>query len=120
MPEELKNSYGKKAELFVAKILRDEGHRILECNYTCRRGEIDIIYLEKSSSELVFAEVKYRKNSRYGNPYEYVTKSKLNKIKSCAFEYLTRTCKENYSAIRFDVFSVTGDFVLEHFVSVME
>ncbi len=110
---------GYIAEDYVAKKLLDEGNTILARNYSIRYGEIDIIYIEKSSGDLVFAEVKYRKNSDAGYPYEYVTPNKIRKIELCA-EYFINSYDENLPEyMRIDVFSVLGDYSnIEHFKNV--
>ncbi len=110
---------GKLAEESVCRKLRAEGNKILDRNYATRYGEIDIIYIEKATMELVFAEVKYRKDASCGYPYEYVTKEKLRRIESCA-EYFLASFEGNLPEImRIDVFSVLGDYDnIEHFKNV--
>lgn len=114
-----KEDTGKIAENKVVNILKKEGNLILERNFRTRYGEIDIIYIEKKTNTLVFAEVKYRKNSFFGDPYEFVDQGKLDRIQFCAECYLAGKNPENYSAIRIDVFSLLGEnFEMEHIKNV--
>ena len=55
---------GSKWEHAAADYLKKSGYEILETNFRCRIGEIDII--AKAEDTLCFIEVKYRKTSRYG------------------------------------------------------
>ncbi len=110
---------GKMAESIIANKLKLDGNLILCRNYATRSGEIDIIYLEKSSGELVFAEVKYRKDLSCGYPYEYVTEQKIKRIERCAEHFLYSYEGDLPEYMRIDVFSVLGDnFEVEHFKNV--
>ena len=55
-----KITIGREKEQIVAEYLCGKGYEILERNFNCRLGEIDIIAREKESNTLVFCEVKYR------------------------------------------------------------
>ncbi len=111
---------GKIAEDYIAKMLADNGDTILARNYSIRYGEIDIIYIEKESHDLVFAEVKYRKDEICGYPYEYVTESKLKKINFCAEHFIHYYEGELPEYMRIDVFSVLGELDnIEHFKNVL-
>lgn len=79
---------GILGELRATDYLKKNGFRILEKNFRCRFGEIDII-AEKNSS-IHFVEVKTRKNFTYGEPAESIDRKKLLKIKNCASYYLNR------------------------------
>lgn len=77
---------GKFGEDKAEKYLRQKGYKILERNFSCKRGEIDIIALDKS--EIVFIEIKARASLKYGLPSEAVTKYKLKHICKTAEYYL--------------------------------
>lgn len=101
---------GATYEERVAKYLSDQGYRILERNFRCRIGEIDLIAEENKI--LVFLEVKYRKSNRYGNPAEAVTPAKQRTICRVAdFYRMSRQIPESCS-YRFDVVAILGDQVL--------
>lgn len=94
--------YEKKA----AHYLEQQGMKIIEYNFYTYFGEIDLI--AKDGDELVFIEVKYRKNLKNGFPQEAVTKAKQRKIAKSAEYYIYKNHLENESC-RFDVVAVVGD-----------
>ena len=65
---------GTKEEALAAAFLEKQGYQILERNFRCRLGEIDLI--ARDGSTLVFVEVKYRKNADFGTPAEAVNRKK--------------------------------------------
>ncbi len=79
---------GQIYEERVADHLRRQGYRILERNYRCRGGEVDIIALD--GNELVFVEVKGGRTEDLGHPAERFTRKKLRRILSCAHEFMER------------------------------
>lgn len=84
------------------------GYKILEKNFRCRIGEIDMIALHKGY--LVFIEVKYRKNSKAGFAAEAVTWKKQQTISRVADYYIRTHCKKIPSC-RFDVVALDGEAV---------
>jgi putative endonuclease len=80
--------------------LIEKGFVILDRNYLCKLGEIDII--AKDEAVLVFIEVKYRMNDKYGHPSESINYYKKKHILNTAKWYVKE--KRYYDrAIRFDV-----------------
>lgn len=77
---------GKFGEEEATKYLKEKGYKILDRNFSCKRGEIDIIALEKN--EIVFIEIKSRENIKYGLPSEAVDRRKLEHIYKTAEYYL--------------------------------
>lgn len=73
---------GVKYEEVAARYLEHNGYVILEKNYRCRYGEIDIIAEQKGS--LVFVEIKYRQSDRYGSPSAAVDYRKRRHISATA------------------------------------
>lgn len=108
--------YGKFAEDNTVAYLRKKHYKILERNYTCRAGEIDII--AKHGDVYVFVEVKKRANSKVGRPEEYVTYSKQKKIISCAQMYIYINKLED-EKFRFDVVAITGEEI-EHIINAFD
>lgn len=95
--------YEKKAENY----LRKNNIKIIEKNFRCRIGEIDLIGLDEDA--LVFFEVKARKNLKTGNPSEAVNFRKQIKICKVADYYrYIKNIPDNRN-IRFDVISIVGD-----------
>ena len=101
---------GKNYEQIAVKYLKGLGYKIIEQNYRLLPiGEIDIIVKDKKT--LVFVEVKFRQNKDYGNPSEFVNKSKQLKITKTALYYIKINSVK--SDIRFDVISICNDNI-EH------
>ena len=97
------NREGARAEDLCADLLRAAGLTLLERNWRCRLGEIDLIAEERGT--LVFAEVRMRRPSLFGGAAESVTAAKRARIIAAARLYLTRRPE---SACRFDVLLVEG------------
>lgn len=94
---------GSAAEQAAATFLRDRGYHVLERNFRCRGGEIDLIALDGGT--LVFVEVKLRRTLSRGAPIEAVTALKQARIARAASAYLA-FCGRVFGRIRFDVISV--------------
>ena len=93
-------SDGNAAERQVADFLADRGYTILERNYTCRLGEVDLIAEDRGV--LCFVEVRSRTSSRYGEALETITATKRRRISLTAHHYLV-TRRIEGRACRFDV-----------------
>ena len=98
---------GAYYENLVAEYLKTQGYEILEKNYRCRIGEIDLI--AKEGETLVFVEVKYRRDDKMGNPKKAVNLKKQKKISMTASYYLMRECGRMDIPCRFDVAAVLGE-----------
>jgi putative endonuclease len=94
---------GKKGEELAAAYLAETGYRIIERNYRCFFGEIDIVAWEGDT--LVFAEVKSRRTEAYGTPQLAVGREKQDKISRIALNYLSDKHLRDHPA-RFDVVAV--------------
>ena len=79
-------SLGQWGERMVASALQAQGWSILECNYRCRYGEVDII--AENGTYLAFVEVKLRKDRRHGAGREWVTGAKQHRLRATAEHYL--------------------------------
>ncbi len=99
-------SIGTTGETIACRFLEGKGYKIIERNYRCRSGEIDIIAMERKT--LCFVEVKTRKNFSYGPPYLSVTPQKQHQLSLVALDYLGKTRIE-FSGIRFDVVSIDNE-----------
>jgi putative endonuclease len=96
---------GKKGELIAIEYLKSRGYKILEMNWRTRHKEIDIIALDKN--EIVFIEVKTRKNNYFGDPEEAVNLKKQKFLINAAENYIISN-KIDLDA-RFDIISVIGE-----------
>ena len=97
-------SAGKKGEDLACKFIKKDKYKILEKNFSCRQGEIDII-AEDRKGVLCFVEVKARSREDYGLPVEAVTHSKQKRLLATAFIYLENK-KIQSKDMRFDIVSV--------------
>jgi putative endonuclease len=102
----LNKEVGNHGEYLAYNYLRELGYEILERNFKCKIGELDII--GRDGSYIVFIEVKTRFGNRYGTPSEAVTYSKQHKIHKTA-EFYIMIKKLYNSNFRFDVIEVTLD-----------
>lgn len=102
-----KRQLGSEKEALAARYLQDRGYEVVEQNYYCPAGEIDLI--AKDGIYLVFIEVKYRKDSRYGMPEESVTPKKRRIIYRTAQYYMNERHTGENRPCRFDVVAILGD-----------
>ena len=93
---------GAKCEQKASEYLIEKGMSILERNFYCREGEIDIVACD--GEYIVFVEVKARKNTLFGSPCESITYKKQRKLIMAAQRYLQKYDIE--SALRFDVIEI--------------
>lgn len=94
---------GRRGEAIAARYLAAHGYGIVETNYRCPLGEIDII--ARRSETVVFAEVKTRRSGRFGRPGMAVDHFKRQKIIQIARWYLHSKGLED-SRCRFDVLEI--------------
>lgn len=101
-----KRRIGAEYENSACEYLEKQGYEILERNFYSHAGEIDII--ARHGEYLVFVEVKYRKNSDKGTPFEAVSVQKQKTISKCALYYMKKSGLTE-SAVRFDVVGILGN-----------
>ena len=94
---------GDQGESIAADYLTDAGLRVLDRNWRCREGELDIV--ARDDGALVFCEVKTRRGIGYGHPVEAVTAAKAGRIRVLAQRWLAAH-DEHAPEIRFDVVGV--------------
>jgi putative endonuclease len=97
-------SRGREAETRAWHYLKSRGLRLLQRNYRSRRGEIDLVLQDKDS--LVFVEVRYRRDSRFGSGAESVDHRKQSKLIACAQHYMLAYPGIARQPCRFDVVSI--------------
>ena len=102
-----KRQIGAEKEAFVCEWLEKNGYRIIERNFRCRSGEIDIVARE--GGYLVFLEVKYRSHEGQGLPEEAVDRRKQRIISRVALYYLRRYRYGESTPVRFDVVALFGE-----------
>ena len=98
-----KRTIGTENEKKAAAFLVEKGYEILEFNFRCKSGEIDIV--ARHEDYLVFVEVKYRDNTRKGYPLEAISVQKQRTISKCAMYYIMKYGLDNFP-VRFDVVGI--------------
>ena len=103
---EARHALGKAGEEAAVQFLRQHGYRILERNYRCRFGEIDLI--ARDGRMLAFVEVKTRRSQTYGPAAAAVTLQKQRHLIKASQAYLIHRKKAD-EFCRFDVVTVAMD-----------
>jgi putative endonuclease len=101
-----KQNLGRRGEDEAASYLKKQGYILLQRNYRCPLGEIDII--AKDGKTLVFAEVRARSSGRFGLPQESIHWHKQSRLRKVAQYYLKAVQKEE-APVRFDVLALLFD-----------
>lgn len=107
------NELGKEGEAYAVDFLKKKGYTVLEQNWVHGKLEIDIISVYKG--QIVFVEVKTRRNDLFSDPKDAVTFRKIRNLLRAADAYL----KMNNVDLepRFDIIEIignSGDFKIEH------
>lgn len=112
-----KDAVGKYGEDVAARHLAAAGLTIVERNWRCPEGEIDIV--ARDGDALVICEVKTRRSVTFGLPVEAVTRRKADRLRRLAYLWLLENPGRGVD-VRFDVVSVlrppTGAAQVEHVV----
>jgi putative endonuclease len=108
---EPRHAVGKAGEEAAVQYLRQHGYHILERNYRCRFGEIDLI--ARDGSMLAFVEVKTRRSQKYGPAAAAVTLQKQRHLIKASQAYLIHRKKAD-ELCRFDVVTVELDAQQPH------
>ncbi len=98
-----KDVLGRRGEELAASFLVNEGYTILDRNWRCPQGEIDLVAFD--GNETVFVEVKTRSSVAFGHPLEAITTLKLARLRRLAAAW----CAEhegNHDRIRIDAIAV--------------
>ncbi len=110
-----KDELGRRGEQVAAAYLERAGFRILDRNWRCAEGELDIVAAERRV--LVVCEVKTRSSVRYGGPLEAVGRVKRNRLRRLACRWLVANGML-FDEVRIDVIGLVGDqaggFSVEH------
>ncbi len=95
---------GSEYEKIARTYIEDKGYKLIESNYRCKQGEVDII--AKDKDYLVFIEVKYRSNAKKGSPIEAVDFRKQMRISKVARYYMYEKRLADSTPVRFDVIGI--------------
>ena len=115
-----RQTLGQLGENASTDYLIKNKYKIIERNYRCKFGEIDII--AKINNTLTFVEVKTRRNNNHGFPVESITKTKQQHIYNTAKYYLL-THKIKYEEIRIDAIEVYvkfGNIKINHIPNILQ
>ena len=110
-----KDALGTRGEAMAARYLELEGYSIVDRNWRCSQGEIDLV--ARDGGELVFVEVKTRSSVAFGHPLEAITASKLARLRRLAAAWC-EAHPGNHNHIRIDAVGIispaVGDVEVEH------
>jgi putative endonuclease len=96
---------GELGEELAVAFLLNLGYRIMERNFRCKGGEVDIIGTDPVDNSLTFIEVKARRGLSYGVPQLAVTPFKQRQISKAALTWLSKNRLHDTNA-RFDVIAI--------------
>ena len=97
---------GNLGEKLAAGFLKKQGYHILQANYRCPEGEVDIVARRKDC--LVFIEVRTKRSQEFGSPEESITLAKMAKLRRVA-EHYRQTHDDTPASWRIDVVAVELD-----------
>ena len=109
-----RRAVGTREEDEASSFLTGEGCTIIERNFRCKAGEIDLIYLDSDGSTICFGEVKYRKDGSSGDPEEAVNFKKQKKISLSSDYYRMKMGLDESMSYRFDVIAITPGGIVWH------
>lgn len=115
-----KQILGKEGERVAESYLKEKGYRLVERNYRCPVGEVDLIALDRGV--IVFVEVKTRSDDRFGTPLESVHLRKQRKMIKAALFFLSQR-RLHHRQARFDVIGISlkdPEPVIEHIVNAFD
>lgn len=101
---------GASAESQATRLLVDAGYRIVERNFRCKAGELDIV--ARDGDVLVFVEVRSRSDDEHGSAVEMIRRTKQRRVARVATYYLA-TVEPLFEQCRFDIVAITaGEAIL--------
>ncbi|GAA3869438.1 YraN family protein [Leifsonia kafniensis] len=80
-----KDDLGRRGENYALSYLCAAGYQLVERNWRCAQGEVDLIV--ERGGEVVFVEVKTRSSVRFGHPFEAITAAKLARLRRLAYAW---------------------------------
>lgn len=117
---EYRKDFGKHGEQIAKKELIEKGLKFIASNFTFRKLEIDLIFEDKASNEIVFIEVKSRSSTNYGLPEEAVDEKKQTNILTAASVFVKLNPEFKNHKLRFDVVSILkndGNYEIKHSIN---
>lgn len=99
------SNVGRRAEDLACRHLGEHGLELLQRNYRCNSGEIDLVMQDGAC--IVFVEVRFRRNTRFGGALESIDRRKQGRLIRTAQHYLQTQDETRWAASRFDVVCVS-------------
>ncbi len=116
-----KNNTGDEGEFRAADFLRKQGYKILQRNYNCRTGEVDII--AKESGTIIFVEVKTRREGGKELPEAALTQKKRHRLCKAA-QHFMRKYKMKDPLFRFDLigleYNENNEWEIHHWENIID
>jgi putative endonuclease len=110
-----KDALGRQGEQLAAEQLERSGLKILDRNWRCQDGELDIVAVDGRT--LVICEVKTRSDTRYGTPLEAISARKHSRLRRLAVRWVM-VHGVLYDEIRIDIVAILrvgpGEFSIDH------
>jgi putative endonuclease len=110
-----KDAVGAYGERVAVRYLVEQGMVLLDRNWRCRSGELDVVL--RDGEVVVFVEVKTRRSGRFGTPAEALVPAKVVRLRQAAAQWLAQS-GVRAREVRFDVVSVlprpAGPAAVEH------
>ena len=113
-----RRTLGTEGEDAVTRWYVDAGYEIVDRNWRCREGELDVVV--SRGSLLVFCEVKTRRTNAFGIPAEAFTIAKQRRLRTLALRWLDAHPRVRASTLRFDVASVLAERGRDPVIDVIE
>lgn len=113
-----KQIVGKYGEVLAANYLIDRGYQIIETNWRCALGEIDLVAVHHG--RYIFVEVKTRNGTGFGHPFEAITANKVSRMRKLVAQWCIAHHKEGVN-VRLDAIAVlitSGRVAVEHLKQV--
>lgn len=110
-------SLGADGEALARKYLEDKGFELIKENFRYDRAEIDLIMKDETGKQLIFVEVKTRKNKSFGEPQEAVNGAKQLQLIKSAEGFLMNNLDYGDYEKRFDVIAIyieNGKNIINH------
>ena len=105
-PVAAKDELGRRGEDLAVTCLEKSGLTVLDRNWRCTEGELDIVATDDGAITVVFCEVKTRSGVGFGTPFEAVTQGKRRKLRRLGLLWLSENRVKAYPVVRFDVVGV--------------
>lgn len=106
MPDRKTRERGLEVEQLARRHLEARGLKTIARNYHCRWGELDLVM--EDASQVVFVEVRYRRNNNFGGATASVTMAKQQRLARAAMHFLARSGLAHRN-VRFDIVAVEGE-----------